>query len=136
MATNLCNGCQSFFSQRQSKFGERYHFRPGALDPTTRREGADRKLACSFCAYLCLVAPEHLSRPRIGGFDASLGLAVRPTWSIAMGVEHGIPSKIRRKSQGIEFPEMIILRLSSAGVSEPFLHLSLLKRSGMWQPCS
>jgi hypothetical protein len=136
MATNLCNGCQSFFSQRQSKIGERYHFRPGALDPMTRREGADGKLACSFCAYLCLVAPEHLSRPRNGGFDVSLGLAVRPTLSTAMDLEHRIPSNIRRKSQGIEFPEMIILRLSSVGVSEPFLQLSLLKRSGMWLSCS
>ena len=130
MATNLCNGCQSFFSQRQIKLGERYHFRPGALDPTTRREGADGKLDYSFCAYLCLVAPEHLLRPQDGGFDASLGLAARLTWSIAMDVEHRVPSKIRRKSRGIDCQEMIMLRLSSVGVSEPFLQLSLLKRSG------
>jgi hypothetical protein len=134
MATSLCNGCQSFFSHRQSKVGKRYHFQPAALDPTKRRENADGRPDCSFCAYLCLVAPEHLSRPRDRGFDASLGLAVRPTWSIAMDLEHGVPSKIRRESRGNDFPEMIVLRLSSVGVSEPFLQLSLLKRSGTLLP--
>src|SRR5947209_14144710 len=115
MATTLCNGCQSFFSHRQSKVGRRYHFQPAALDPTKRHEGADGRLDCSFCAYLCLVAPEHLSRPRDGGLDASLGLAVKPTWSIAMELERGFSSKIRRKSEGIDFPEMIVLILSSVG---------------------
>jgi hypothetical protein len=133
MATNLCNGCQSFFSHRQRKIGERYRFLPGALDPATRREVADGKLECSFCAYLCLVAPEHLSRAQDGGFDASLGLAVRPTWSTAVDLEHRVPSKTRRKS-GIDSPEMIMLRLCSVGVSEPFLQLSLLKRSSTLQP--
>jgi hypothetical protein len=130
MATSLCNGCQFFFSHRQSKVGNRYHFQPAALDTTKRRESTGGRLDCSFCAYLCLVAPEHLSRPRDRGFDASLGLAVKPTWSIAMDLEHGVSSKIRRKSQGIDFPEMIVLRISSVGASEPFLQLSLLKRSG------
>jgi hypothetical protein len=134
MATSLCNGCQSFFSHRQSKVVKRYPFQPAALDPTKRRESADGRLDCSFCTYLCLVAPEHLSRPQDRGFDASLGLAVMPTWSIAMDLEHGVPSKIRRKSRGIDSPEMIVLKLSCVGVLQPFLKLSLLKRSGTLLP--
>jgi hypothetical protein len=134
MATSLCNGCQSFFSHRQSNIGKRFHFQPAALDPTKRHENADGRLDCSFCAYLCLVAPEYLSRPQHRGIDASLALAIRPTWSIAMGLEHGVPSKIRRKSQGIDFPEMLMLTLSPVGISEPFLQLSLLKKSGTLLP--
>jgi hypothetical protein len=55
---------------------------------------------------------------------------VRPTWGIAMDLEHDVPTRLRRKFQGRDFPEMIVLGLSSLGVSEPFLQLSLLKISG------
>jgi hypothetical protein len=51
-----------------------------------------------------------------------------------MGLEHGVPSKTRRKSQGIDFPEMLMLTLSPVGISEPFLQLSLLKKSGTLLP--